>query len=113
MLSTVLKMAVYATNQRIIFLDINRVHDNIYNLIATGGDIMKTKMSISIVLFIITSVFLSVFVVWPLVDVIKLEFSIGIIIAIPFGILVITPLWIFSLVTFIMAINKAKKVEKL
>lgn len=106
-------MAVYATNQRIIFLDINRVHDNIYNLIATGGDIMKTKMSISIVLFIITSVFLSVFVVWPLVDVIKLEFSIGIIIAIPFGILVITPLWIFSLVTFIMAINKAKKVEKL
>ena len=26
-------MAVYATNQRIIFLDINRVHDNIYNLI--------------------------------------------------------------------------------
>lgn len=106
-------MAVYATNQRIIFLDINMVHDNIYNLIATGGDIMKTKMSISIVLFIITSVFLSVFVVWPLVDVIKLEFSIGIIIAIPFGILVITPLWIFSLVTFIMAINKAKKVEKL
>lgn len=106
-------MAVYATNQRIIFLDINRVHDNIYNLIATGGDIMKTKMSISIVFFIITSVFLSVFVVWPLVDVIKLEFSIGIIIAIPFGILVITPLWIFSLVTFIMAINKAKKVEKL
>lgn len=106
-------MAVYATNQRIIFLDINRVHDNIYNLIATGGDIMKTKISISIVLFIITSVFLSVFVVWPLVDVIKLEFSIGIIIAIPFGILVITPLWIFSLVTFIMAINKAKKVEKL
>ena len=106
-------MAVYATNQRIIFLDINRVHDNIYNSIATGGDIMKTKISISIVLFIITSVFLSVFVVWPLVDVIKLEFSIGIIIAIPFGILVITTLWIFSLVTFIMAINKAKKVEKL
>lgn len=99
--------------KELFFLDINRVHDNIYNLIATGGDIMKTKMSISIVLFIITSVFLSVFVVWPLVDVIKLEFSIGIIIAIPFGILVITPLWIFSLVTFIMAINKAKKVEKL
>ena len=75
----------------------------------TGDDIMKTKMSISIVLFIITSVFLSVFVVWPLVDVIKLEFSIGIIIAIPFGILVITPLWIFSLVTFIMEINTQKK----
>lgn len=99
--------------KELFFLDINRVHDNIYNLIVTGGDIMKTKMSISTVLFIITSVFLSVFVVWPLVDVIKLEFSIGIIIAIPFGILVITPLWIFSLVTFIMAINKAKKVEKL
>ena len=33
MLSTVLKMAVYATKQRIIILDINRVHDNIYNLI--------------------------------------------------------------------------------
>ena len=30
---TVLKMAVYATDQRISFLDINRVHDNIYNLI--------------------------------------------------------------------------------
>lgn len=30
---TVLKMAVYATDQRINFLDINRVHDNIYNLI--------------------------------------------------------------------------------
>lgn len=30
---TVLKMAVYATNQRISFLDINMVHDNIYNLI--------------------------------------------------------------------------------
>ncbi len=35
---TVLKMAVYATDQRINFLDINRVHNNIYNLIdiATG-----------------------------------------------------------------------------
>lgn len=30
---TVLKMVVYATDQRINFLDINRVHDNIYNLI--------------------------------------------------------------------------------
>lgn len=30
---TVLKMAVYATDQRINFLDINRIHDNIYNLI--------------------------------------------------------------------------------
>ena len=30
---TVLKMAVYATDERINFLDINRVHDNIYNLI--------------------------------------------------------------------------------
>lgn len=30
---TVLKMPVYATDQRISFLDINRVHDNIYNLI--------------------------------------------------------------------------------
>ena len=30
---TVLKMAVCATDQRISFLDINRVHDNIYNLI--------------------------------------------------------------------------------
>ena len=30
---TVLKMAVYATDQRIKFLDINRVRDNIYNLI--------------------------------------------------------------------------------
>lgn len=29
----VLKMTVYATDQRIRFLDINRVHDNIYNLI--------------------------------------------------------------------------------
>ncbi len=30
---TVLKMAVYATDQRITFLDINRVDDNIFNLI--------------------------------------------------------------------------------
>ncbi len=30
---TVLKMAVYATDERIRFLDINRVHDNIYNLV--------------------------------------------------------------------------------
>lgn len=69
---------------------------------------MKTKRAISIVLFIIASVFFLVFVVWPLVDVIKLEFSIGIIIAIPFGILVITPLWILSLTSMIKAIKAAK-----
>lgn len=69
---------------------------------------MKTKRAISIVLFIIASVFFLVFVIWPLIDAIKLEFSIGVLIAIPFGLLVVTPLWILSLTSMIKAIKVAK-----
>ena len=49
-----------------------------------------------------------VFVIWPLTDAIKLEFSIGVLIAIPFGLLVVTPLWILSLTSMIKAIKVAK-----
>ena len=69
---------------------------------------MKTKRAISIVLFIIASVFFLVFVIWPLTDAFKLEFSIGVLIAIPFGLLVVTPLWILSLTSMIKAIKVAK-----
>ncbi len=42
---TVLKMAVYATDQRINFLDINRVHDNIYNLIDIASVYINQHMN--------------------------------------------------------------------
>ena len=41
----VLKMAVYATDQRINFLDINRVHDNIYNLIDVAITYINSHMN--------------------------------------------------------------------
>lgn len=42
---TVLKMAVYATDQRINFLDINRVHDNIFNLIDVATSYINEHMN--------------------------------------------------------------------
>lgn len=76
---------------------------------------MKTKIIFSIVFFIISSVFFGVFVIWPLGDFIKLEFSIGILLALPFGIFIVTPLWILSLIVLIknikMARNRFKKTE--
>ena len=42
---TVLKMAVYATDQRINFLDINRIHDNIYNLIDVAITYINSHMN--------------------------------------------------------------------
>ncbi|MCI2069482.1 MAG: putative DNA binding domain-containing protein [Bacilli bacterium] len=44
----VLKMAVYATDERINFIDINRVEDNIYNLIDTGMGYVKAHINWSV-----------------------------------------------------------------
>ena len=42
---TVLKMAIYATDARINFLDINRIHDNIFNLIDVATTYINTHMN--------------------------------------------------------------------
>lgn len=65
-------------------------------------------MFFSIVFFINSSVFFGVFVIWPFIDFIKLEFSIGLLLVIPFGIFIVTPLWILSLIVLIKTIKMAK-----